>query len=39
MDDAVVLPCGHSFGSGGIQQVIGMVRYSEKKKKSLVNHF
>ena len=26
MDDAVILPCGHSFGGGGIQHVIGMVR-------------
>ncbi|KAI3458466.1 hypothetical protein Pfo_015129 [Paulownia fortunei] len=24
MDDAVILPCGHSFGSGGIQQIIRM---------------
>lgn len=24
MDDAVILPCGHSFGGGGIQQVIKM---------------
>ncbi|XP_051138235.1 U-box domain-containing protein 62 [Andrographis paniculata] len=22
MDDAMILPCGHSFGSGGIQQII-----------------
>lgn len=25
MDDAMILPCGHSFGDGGIQQVIKMV--------------
>jgi len=25
MDDAVILPCGHSFGGGGIQHVIRMV--------------
>lgn len=24
MDDAMILPCGHSFGGGGIQQVIRM---------------
>ncbi|KNA18924.1 hypothetical protein SOVF_066230 isoform A [Spinacia oleracea] len=24
MDDAMILPCGHSFGDGGIQQVIKM---------------
>ncbi|KAL2897979.1 U-box domain-containing protein 62 [Bienertia sinuspersici] len=24
MDDAMILPCGHSFGSGGVQQVIKM---------------
>ncbi|XP_048494135.1 U-box domain-containing protein 62 isoform X2 [Beta vulgaris subsp. vulgaris] len=24
MDDAIILPCGHSFGSGGTQQVIKM---------------
>ncbi|XP_015877575.2 U-box domain-containing protein 62 [Ziziphus jujuba] len=24
MDDAMILPCGHSFGSGGIQHVIRM---------------
>ncbi|KAF3795793.1 U-box domain-containing protein 62 [Nymphaea thermarum] len=24
MDDAMILPCGHSFGSGGIQQVLRM---------------
>lgn len=24
MDDAMILPCGHSFGSGGIQQVLKM---------------
>ena len=26
MDDAMILPCGHSFGAGGIQQVIKSVR-------------
>lgn len=26
MDDAMILPCGHSFGSGGMQQVYRMVR-------------
>lgn len=25
MDDAMILPCGHSFGGGGIQHVIRMV--------------
>ena len=25
MDDAMILPCGHSFGSGGIQHVLRMV--------------
>jgi len=25
MDDAMILPCGHSFGSGGVQHVIRMV--------------
>ncbi|KAH1245702.1 U-box domain-containing protein 62 [Glycine max] len=25
MDDAVILPCGHSFGGGGIQHVIRML--------------
>jgi len=25
MDDAMILRCGHSFGGGGIQQVIKMV--------------
>ncbi|CAI9091876.1 OLC1v1026980C1 [Oldenlandia corymbosa var. corymbosa] len=24
MDDAMILPCGHSFSSGGIQNIIGM---------------
>lgn len=24
MDDAMILPCGHSFGGGGIQQIIKM---------------
>ncbi|KAL2549922.1 U-box domain-containing protein 62 [Forsythia ovata] len=24
MDDAMILPCGHSFGSGGMQQIIRM---------------
>ncbi|XP_050385088.1 U-box domain-containing protein 62-like isoform X2 [Argentina anserina] len=24
MDDAMILPCGHSFGGGGVQQVIRM---------------
>lgn len=28
MDDAMILPCGHSFGSGGIQHVIRMVSAS-----------
>ncbi|KAJ4844146.1 hypothetical protein Tsubulata_020596 [Turnera subulata] len=30
MDDAMILPCGHSFGRGGIQQVIGMVSVLSK---------
>lgn len=25
MDDAMILPCGHSFGGGGIQHVIKLV--------------
>lgn len=25
MDDAMILPCGHSFGGGGMQHVIKMV--------------
>lgn len=25
MDDAMILPCGHSFGSGGMQHVMRMV--------------
>jgi hypothetical protein len=25
MDDAMILPCGHSFGGGGIHHVIRMV--------------
>lgn len=25
MDDGMILPCGHSFGSGGIQHVLRMV--------------
>lgn len=25
MDDAMILPCGHSFGGEGIQHVIRMV--------------
>lgn len=25
MDDAMILPCGHSFGGSGIQHVIRMV--------------
>lgn len=25
MDDAMILRCGHSFGSGGVQQIIRMV--------------
>lgn len=25
MDDAVILPCGHSFGGGGMQHVLKMV--------------
>ena len=29
MDDAMILPCGHSFGGGGIQHVIRMVSFSE----------
>lgn len=27
MDDAMILPCGHSFGGGGIQHVIEMVSF------------
>lgn len=26
MDDAMILPCGHSFGGGGIQHVVRTVR-------------
>lgn len=29
MDDAMILPCGHSFGSGGIQHVTRMVSFSK----------
>lgn len=25
MEDAMILPCGHSFGSGGIHQIVRMV--------------
>lgn len=25
MDDAMILPCGHSFGGGGMQHVIKLV--------------
>lgn len=25
MDDAMILPCGHSFGAAGVQQVIRAV--------------
>lgn len=25
MDDAVILPCGHSFGNGGVEHVIRAV--------------
>lgn len=25
MDDAMILPCGHSFGNGGMQHAIKMV--------------
>lgn len=25
MDDAMILPCGHSFGAGGLQHVHRMV--------------
>ncbi|KAF3679503.1 putative chalcone--flavonone isomerase-like [Capsicum annuum] len=29
MDDAMILPCGHSFGSGGVQHVIRMYQASK----------
>lgn len=29
MDDAMILPCGHSFGGGGIRHVIRMVSSCE----------
>lgn len=25
MDDAMILPCGHSFGDGGIQHIVRTV--------------
>ncbi|XP_071732248.1 U-box domain-containing protein 62-like isoform X2 [Rutidosis leptorrhynchoides] len=28
MDDAMILPCGHSFGSGGLQHVLKMACYT-----------
>lgn len=34
MDDAMILPCGHSFGAGGMQHVIRMV--SSQLKEFLV---
>lgn len=30
MEEAMILPCGHSFGSDGIQQVIRMVSFQGK---------
>lgn len=27
MDDAMILPCGHSFGSGGIEHILRVVSY------------
>lgn len=30
MDDAMILPCGHSFGGGGMQHVIKMVNNENK---------
>ena len=30
MDDAMILPCGHSFGGGGMQHVIKMVNHEKK---------
>ena len=29
MDDAMILPCGHSFGSGGIEHVLRLVSYCQ----------
>lgn len=29
MDDAMILPCGHSFGGGGIQHVTRMVSFQQ----------
>jgi hypothetical protein len=29
MDDAMILPCGHSFGGGGIQHVTRVVSSQE----------
>lgn len=31
MDDAVILPCGHSFGDGGLQHAVRMVSYLETR--------
>ena len=30
MEEAMILPCGHSFGSDGIQQVVRMVSFQGK---------
>lgn len=40
MDDAMILPCGHSFGSGGIQHVLRVVSYWQEHCSSiLLNSF
>ena len=38
MDDAMILPCGHSFGSGGIQHIIKMVSSQLKEFLVFENH-
>lgn len=30
MDDAMILPCGHSFGSGGMQHIMKIVSFNYK---------
>ncbi|KAK2982410.1 hypothetical protein RJ640_026253 [Escallonia rubra] len=39
MEDAVILPCGHSFGGGGMQHVIRMVRYEKHYSHFIVSIF
>lgn len=39
MDDAMILPCGHSFGSGGIQHVLRVVSYWQEHCSSILLKF